>query len=78
MMMNRAAEAMDEIPASERDISSLTMCLGPDGLARLKERIQRFRRELLELSTLEDAPRQVVQVNFQLFPLTRNPGDEKC
>ncbi len=75
-MMDRAAEAMDLIPAQDRDISSLTLCLSADGLARLKQRIARFRRELLELSTLESDPRQVVQVNFQLFPLSKNPGDE--
>jgi len=45
-MLARAAEAIDEVPPAERDISSITMCLGPDGLALFKERIQRFRREL--------------------------------
>jgi uncharacterized protein (TIGR02147 family) len=70
-MLDRAKEAIDEVPASHRDISSLTLCLGVDGLRRTKDRIQRFRRELLELSTLEANPRQVVQINFQLFPLTR-------
>lgn len=69
-MMERAAESIDLVPAQDRDISSLTLCLGDDGLRRLKSRIQRFRRELLELSDLEDHPAQVVQVNFQLFPLT--------
>lgn len=69
-MMDRAAAAMDEIPAADRDISSLTLCLGEDGLRRVKERIQRFRRELLDLSEIEDEPRQVVQINFQLFPLS--------
>ena len=39
-------------------------------------RIQRFRRELLELSTLEDEPRRVVQLNFQLFPLSRDLPDQ--
>jgi len=77
MMLARASEAIDLIPSPERDISSLTLCLGPDGLARLKERIQRFRRELLDLSTLEDDPRQVVQVNFQLFPLTHEDGQPR-
>lgn len=75
MMMNRAADAIDDVPATDRDISSLTLCLGAGGLRRLKERIQRFRRELLELSTLEDEPDQVVQVNFQLFPLSRADGE---
>jgi len=79
MMMNRAAEAIDLVRASDRDVSALTLCLGDDGLARLKERLQRFRRELLELSALEDDPRQVVQVNFQLFPLSAEPteGEER-
>jgi uncharacterized protein (TIGR02147 family) len=69
-MMARAAASIDEWPAAHRDISSLTLCMGPDGLRRLKDRIARFRRELLELSDLETDPREVVQVNFQLFPLT--------
>lgn len=72
-MMARAAASIDLVPSGERDISSLTLCVGEDGVRRLKERIQRFRRELLELTLLEDDPRQVVQVNFQLFPLTREP-----
>jgi uncharacterized protein (TIGR02147 family) len=71
MMMERARAAIDEVPASERDVSSLTLCLGARGLAQVKERIQQFRRELLELSTSETDPREVVQINFQLFPLTR-------
>jgi uncharacterized protein (TIGR02147 family) len=77
-MLARAADAMDDVPPAQRDISSLTLCLGADGLALFKERIQRFRRELLELSTLELEPRQVVQVNFQLFPLSREPAGTKA
>jgi uncharacterized protein (TIGR02147 family) len=71
-MLERAAAAIDLVPAAERDISSLTLCLGRNGLRRLKERLQRFRKELLELSTLEVDPGQVVQVNLQLFPLSRD------
>jgi uncharacterized protein (TIGR02147 family) len=72
-MTQRAIESIDLVPAAERDISSLTLCLGRGGLAALKERLQRVRRELLELSALESDPEQVVQVNFQLFPLSRAP-----
>lgn len=71
-MLQRAAQSMALVPSRERDISSLTLCLGSDGLARLKQRIQAFRRELLELSETDAEPSQVVQVNFQLFPLTRD------
>jgi plasmid maintenance system antidote protein VapI len=69
-MMRRATVAMASVPAAERDISSLTLCLGPGGLATLKGRIQALRRELLELSESEAEPSQVVQLNFQLFPLS--------
>ena len=72
-MTQRAIESIDLVPAAERDISSLTLCLGRGGLATLKTRLQRLRRELLELSALETEPEQVVQVNFQLFPLSRAP-----
>lgn len=74
-MMERAAAALDQLPSEQRDVSSLTLCVGAGGLGRLKDRVQRFRRELLELSTLEDEPAQVIQVNFQLFPLSRQPEE---
>jgi uncharacterized protein (TIGR02147 family) len=70
-MLERASASIDAVPSDQRDISSLTLCLGADGLRRLKERVQRFRRELLDLSALEEDPKQVVQMNFQLFPLSR-------
>jgi uncharacterized protein (TIGR02147 family) len=77
-MMHRAIESIDLVAPEDRDISSLTMCLGEHGLRSFKERIQRFRRELLELSALEDDPEQVVQVNFQLFPLSRRRSQDKA
>ena len=75
-MMQHASESIDRVTSSDRDISSLTMCLGEDGLRSLKVRLQRFRRELLELSSLEDDPSQVVQLNLQLFPLSKPRGEE--
>src|SRR5690606_9634432 len=69
-MIARASAAIDTIPAPQRDVSALVLCLSPDGLGIVKERIQKFRRELLELSAGEADPRQVVQINFQLFPLS--------
>ena len=69
-MMRRAAEAIELVPQQERDISSLTVCLAQGGLARFKQRIQEFQRELLELAEHEPARSQAVQINFQLFPLS--------
>ncbi|HEX6239331.1 MAG TPA: TIGR02147 family protein [Polyangiales bacterium] len=69
-MAQRAIASIDLVPAASRDISSLTMCVGEGGLSRLKQRVQAFRRELLELAESESERRQVVQLNFQLFPLS--------
>jgi uncharacterized protein (TIGR02147 family) len=76
MMMERAAASIDLVTSAQRDISALTLLVSEGGLSRMKEKIQRFRRELLE-DVLEDAgATQVVQLNFQLFPLSGEPGKE--
>jgi uncharacterized protein (TIGR02147 family) len=69
-MMRLASESLDRVSYEQRDISGVTLCLGPDGLEMIKRAIVRFRRELLELSEVSRDPQQVVQVNFQLFPLS--------
>lgn len=74
VMMSRASVALEELDREHRDISSVTVCLGEDGIRRMKERIQAFRRELLQLSASEGDPQQVIQVNVQMFPLTRSDG----
>jgi uncharacterized protein (TIGR02147 family) len=78
-MMRRAAQSIDLIERTERDISSLTLCVGPNALVKLKQRLQEFRRELVELADTESAPCQVIQLNLQLFPLTyttQNPTNK--
>jgi uncharacterized protein (TIGR02147 family) len=69
-MLERAAAAIEEVPREEREISTLTLCVSQDVLLDLKERIREFRRELLQLAELTGTPERVVQLNFQLFPLS--------
>jgi uncharacterized protein (TIGR02147 family) len=76
-MMQLASESLVRVPYEQRDISAVTLCLGRDGLEHVKQAIVRFRRELLKLSELEQNPRQVVQLNFQLFPLSSAGEDEE-
>jgi uncharacterized protein (TIGR02147 family) len=69
-MMERASEALDRVPRAEREIASLTLCLSAAQLAGLKQRLEQLRHELLhEYVSGPDATR-VVQLNFQLFPLS--------
>jgi uncharacterized protein (TIGR02147 family) len=71
VMLARASEALDRIAREEREISSVTLCVSHDTLLRLKDRIREFRRELLQIAELEGEPERVVQINFQLFPLSK-------
>jgi len=69
-MMARAAESLDLIPRDEREISSVTLCISEARMGLIKERIVRFRAELLQLANEDAKPDRVVQINLQLFPLS--------
>jgi uncharacterized protein (TIGR02147 family) len=70
-MMTRASEAIDRVSRDEREVSSVTLCVSHDVLLRLKDRIREFRSELLQFAELEGKPERAVQINFQLFPLSK-------
>ena len=70
----RRFEALASAQASA--MSSVSVCLGEAGLRSLQERVQRFHKDLLELSALESDAEQVLQVSFQLLPLSRSHQDE--
>jgi uncharacterized protein (TIGR02147 family) len=70
MMLERAAHALDHRPRTERDISCLTLCVSEAKLEELKQRVRAFRKELLQAAELDDQPARVVQINFQVFPLS--------
>jgi uncharacterized protein (TIGR02147 family) len=70
MMLERAGEALDSLPREERDVSCLTLCVSQSKLVELKERVRNFRQELLRTAELDNSPERVVQINFQVFPLS--------
>jgi uncharacterized protein (TIGR02147 family) len=70
-MLERAAVALDRIPREEREVSSVTVCVSQDKLLELKQRIADFRKDLLQLAEIDNEPERVVQINFQLFPLSK-------
>ena len=75
-MMDQAVQSMDLVPASDRDISSITVCARRDTLHAIKERVQRFRQELLALAANDPDGDCVVQLNIQLFPLSQAEPEE--
>jgi uncharacterized protein (TIGR02147 family) len=73
-MVERAAAAIDAFTPEERDVSALTLCIRAATLADLKQRIRRFREEILERCDTDAEPEQVFQLCIQLFPLSRPRG----
>jgi uncharacterized protein (TIGR02147 family) len=69
--MELARASLDNLPREERSLSTLTLSLPEDGYKMLEEKIKGFRRELLELAKNSEAPRRVLLVNFQIFPVSK-------
>jgi hypothetical protein len=61
---------MDLFPRGERELGAVTLCIDEALLPTLRARIQAFCCELLTFEHTGDRKR-VVQVNFQLFPLSK-------
>jgi uncharacterized protein (TIGR02147 family) len=76
-MIALAQRALDQLPREERDISSVTLCLAEASLPLVKRKLEELRHELMQLADAETSPQRVVQVNLQLFPLSRKPGTAK-
>lgn len=76
-MIQRAAESLDTIPRAQRDISSVTLAVDETTLGQIVDAIAGFRRQLLELAATTPEPTRVVQVNLQLFPLTRDTKNQR-
>lgn len=79
-MMQQAIASIDRVARTDRDISALTLCVSREGLQRIKQRVQEFRRELVGMERADGRGQIVVQVNFQLYPLTQliDTGAEPC
>ena len=70
-MMRLASESIERFAAVERDITSVTVAVSDETWRQMREKLQRMRRELLELAESEKKPQRVVQLNLQLFPLSK-------
>jgi uncharacterized protein (TIGR02147 family) len=71
-VLQRAVWAMHELPAEERYISALTLSGSAATWAEVMRRVIAFRQELVALCDADPAPSRVIQLNLQLFPLTRS------
>ena len=70
-MLERASAAIDLVPRDEREISSVTLCVSQSKLLELKQQIRDFRQHLLQTAEAQNDFERVVQVSFQLFPISK-------
>lgn len=75
VVLERAAASIDLVPADQRYLSALTFCVAPGGFERSRERIQRFRNELLASLDEEGDGLEVLQLGIQLFPMSTRRVD---
>ncbi len=69
-MLAKAAESIDRTPSHLRDITSVTVGISPNSMKAMTERVRQFRAEMLEIAENDANPTQMIQFNFQLFPVS--------
>jgi uncharacterized protein (TIGR02147 family) len=74
-MIKRGADSIQSIPRDQRDITSVTCSMSLTTVEKIKEKVRKFRKELVEMTAQEPSPTMVYQLNFQLFPHTEIEDD---
>jgi uncharacterized protein (TIGR02147 family) len=74
-MLDLAKEAMDRFPRDERIFSCVTLGINQKGYEQICTELREFRRRAAEIARENPADR-VVQVNFQMFPVSKLNNEE--
>jgi uncharacterized protein (TIGR02147 family) len=75
-VMQLAADALDHVPADERDISGFTLGISENAYRRLVEEIAAFRKRIKEIVSEDEGCSRVYRLNLQLFPLSEKRRNE--
>jgi uncharacterized protein (TIGR02147 family) len=71
-----ATRCLDEVPKEERDLSCLTLGISRKTLDRIKQKLKRFRGELLKLAEADEEADTVYHLNLHMFPLSKREKQE--
>lgn len=69
-MLKLAVNAVENVARHERDLSAITVGASPELVRQFKDEIVALRKRFLQLAAEEENAEDVMQINFQLFPLT--------
>lgn len=70
-MLQLASDSIDRFSSSSRDISAMTFSMKAGKLEELKQLIAAFRDQVRSVLVEDESGDQVLQLNIQLFPLTK-------
>lgn len=70
-MLQLSQSALSQIPHEDREIAATTLAVSEDVAKRLKDDLRTFRRYAVFLSEQTPSPDRIVQLNLQLFPMTK-------
>jgi uncharacterized protein (TIGR02147 family) len=71
-MINLAKDSLANVPGKQRDISALTLSVSAESYEKIKAMIHTFQLQLLEEAEKTPDPEKVVQVNIQMFPVSKS------
>jgi uncharacterized protein (TIGR02147 family) len=70
-MIGLARQALLDVPPEEREVSCMTMSVSAKGLELVKARIKDCQERIREIVHADRGEDRVIQLNLQIFPLTR-------
>lgn len=74
-MIALGAQAIDDVPREERELGAVTLCVSAEQQRAIKAELRAFRDALVQRHQAGPDARRVVQVNFQMFPMTTWEND---
>jgi uncharacterized protein (TIGR02147 family) len=74
-MLDIARHAIDDVEAELREISAVTLSVSSDLREEIKQEIIKLRKRMIQKSNEIKNPDEVVQLNFQMFPVGSTKGE---
>jgi uncharacterized protein (TIGR02147 family) len=76
-MLQMALKAYDVVARNDRMSASTTFSISKTTFELFKMKTREFRKELLEIARLDNAPDRVYQFTFNLFPVSKTSDEDK-
>ena len=75
-MLSLASQSLERFPAAERNITSQTLSLSDESVKIAVEKLKELRKELFIMAEEDKKANRVMQLNFQIFPLSEDINGE--